>query len=249
MKKNKWVAVCLISISPALYGGTAVWSSSVPGLWSDAANWDPKAVPSAEDDVAFEKNVTLSISGAAAKMNNLTIAPPGLAGGLQIENTPNSKLEIGGNLNQNGGSLAIRRANVTTEVNIHGNYNALAGQVLVLQKWRSPHLLVVEGNLNAGRKFTFRFALNGAKEFGAILVKGLTDLGNANLELYNLEGASCTNPRLLLIQNDSSNPLTGTFGNAKFGSANYSLNGHSYILTLGDYDGGGINNDVYLEEK
>jgi hypothetical protein len=249
IKKFRGMAVCLVFCVSMLYGGTVTWNSSTPGLWGDASNWNPQTVPSAEDSVTFEKNITLSISGITASAGTVTMEPPGLAGNLQLEGTSNSKLEVAGDFIQNNGSLTIRRLNKTTDANIRGSYNAVKGQLTILQKWNAPHLLAVDGSLNAGRKFTFRFALNGAKEFGAVLVKGSTDLGGSNLELYNLDGATCVESRLLLIQNDSPNVLVGTFGNAKFGSTVYTLNGHSYVLTLGDYDSGGVNNDVYLEKK
>jgi hypothetical protein len=249
MRVYKLLAAFFVLMGTALYGDTVKWIGTSSGLWTDPSNWDTAAVPAADGNVFFGKNVGLSISGAAVRVSSVEMAPTGLGGQILIANGAGSKLEVTGDLNQNGGVLGVRQVSSTPTVVIGGNYNATKGQLLLLQKVRSVHQLAVDGNLTAGPAFLFKFMLNGSKAFSAILVKGVTDLGGAKLELGTLANATCTESRLLLIQTASAKPLIGTFGDAIFNSTSYELNGQKYTLKLGDYDGGGVANDVYLEAE
>jgi hypothetical protein len=242
-------------VAAVLFSGSFVCAEPVTwvgpkegGDWGNPANWSSGKIPAAGDSVVCDRAGTVSISGTAATAGDLTLSPKTSAGGLNLKNEPGTRLEIAGDLNQTEGCLSIRRFFVTApEAVVHGNYNATKGTLLMLQKSRSVHTLAVGGNLTAASEFGFKFLLNKSSAFSAVLVKGAVNLGSAKLEFGSFDGAACASPRLLLIQSASSLPLTGTFSNAEFGVSRYELNGKTYVLTLGDYDGGGVNNDVYLE--
>jgi arylsulfatase A-like enzyme len=226
------------------------WIGPKDGLWSDPANWTPNAVPFRRDSVLVGTKDAVKISGSVAEAGTVTISAPLPTGGITLDNTPASRLEIYGDLNQNGGTFSVRKLALSeADAVIKGNYNAAKGILNILQKWRAKSMLHVSGNLTAGPEFKFRFGLNKAKEFGSVSVDGSVCLGGAQLEFWGLDGAVCTNSRLVLIRSTSAGTLSGTFSNAVFNVTSYDLNNQKYVLRAGAYDADGIKNDVYLEAE
>jgi len=162
--------------------GTLAWAASLPGLWTDAANWTvlsgADTVPGAQDDVIIAQplNYTVTVSGTQA-VNSLTL------------NGPGAKLAIGGTLfvantvhDQAGTIIATNATLDGGTYDIAGGSATIDSSTLIGVTWQGT--LGVTGTVDIQSGLTL--AGPGGTGAGTLVITGTTlDLHDASTTLDN----------------------------------------------------------------
>jgi hypothetical protein len=211
-------------------------------LWTDTAIWAGGVVPAAGDDVVFGGGGAGQLVTIGSNVNAAVRSLVMRGKQIYVNGNTGSFLNVSGNLTQTNGWLKTRTS--SGKVIVGGSLFATGGTLNTLQN--NPNAFEIAGDLIAGSAYTFSFTLNNAAAFGSVKVGGTTSLGGSTLTISTYTGSVATTNTLILIQNTSANPVSGTFGNVAFDVTTYNLNGTNYTLRLVDWDGGAVKNDIVL---
>jgi hypothetical protein len=163
----------------------AVWNGSVDTNWATAANWAPAAVPTATDNVLIPGSPTNQPTVSTAQAVNHMV----LGSGATLTTAAGGQLTVGGNLTNNGGTLAGSADGTVV----------LAGTAMQTIGGGSP---VVFQNLTVG---TATAMLTGAASVRRMLVLN-GNLHTAGQTLTLLSDAQGT----ALVVNNGTNGVVGT---------------------------------------
>lgn len=211
-----------------------MWAGVRDGDWSVVENWTGGRVPALSDAVTISaKRERITVS-AASHARSVELK----AGELYIFQRSGSMLTVADDFIQSGGTLHFRTVG---NVYVGGDFRATGGVVKILQGDDSA--LQVAGDLNA-ENVEFNFVWNN-RPVRSIAVDGSVTLKNVMLTMNKYSGADSAD-NLPLLHNRSDSVTDGGFNNAEFGETIFTLNEKDWVLTLGDLDDDGHQNDIYL---
>lgn len=197
----------------------------------------------------------LSVLDGPADVDLLVTAP--ITGAGKLSKTGLGTLELDAANTYTGGTLVFGRLIVNGSVGdvaIGSSQAALAGTGTIgnlslnagaIKPGNSPGILHT-GSISGGNGDTFYFEIdgahpgNGAGFHDQIAVTGTVDLTNTNAN-FTISTGYAAGDQYELIDNDGSDPVTGTFNGLPEGAV-MTIGSHRYILTYK----GGTGNDVVL---
>lgn len=246
-------------LAASVTGGTSrieVFGNGSLSLFNNGSIPQSVTVGSIEGD----GNVSLGASNLATGSNNLSTL---FSGVIQDAGHVGSLTKIGtgtltlsgvntytGATTVNAGRLIIN-GSITSAVTVNGGTlggSGTTGAITVnkegvLSPGNSPGILNVNGNLKLALGSTYLVDLDGTvvgTEYDRTNVSGMVDLGSATLSL-NLTFTPIAGTAFKIIDNDLSDPVTGTFNGFSEG-ATFAADGHLFTINYHGGDG----NDVVL---
>ncbi|MEM7086488.1 MAG: hypothetical protein AAF489_09915, partial [Bacteroidota bacterium] len=200
------------------------------------------------NDVTFSETVTLSGNFNQVAGSGTTTFNGAVVGG-DLDVTTTTALLNSGTLNV-AGNATLTATDIQTEAGISAANDLIATTAVIngnLTPGASPGQFVVQGDFSLSSGDTFTAEVDGittsGTDYDQIDVTGTVDITDATLTVVdNFAGTSTTFDVLTLIQNDGTDPVTGTFTGLPNGST-VALNGETWYL----YYDGGDGNDVVLQ--